>query len=122
MQQSLAFNKTANFNNHYSCYKVLIVLWSVFEKYIYQTKKLYQKPEPPMSFKDINSCCLTFHTVNNNIQPTNSYSNSILPSANKNSQLTTFIMEFNLANLIANTDQHKSSMIILIPTPKHRKP
>lgn len=31
-------------------------------------------------------------------------------------------MEFNLANLIANTDQHESSMIILIPAPEHRKP
>lgn len=31
-------------------------------------------------------------------------------------------MEFNLANLIANTDQHESSMIILIPAPNTENP
>lgn len=123
LQQSPAFNKTANINIHYSPYKVLILPWSVFEKYIYQTKMLYEKPEPSMCFKSINSCCLShtqsiFQTVGNNIQPTNSYRNSIVPSANEDIQLTTFIMEFNLAN----TAQHKSSMTILIPAPKHRKP
>lgn len=31
-------------------------------------------------------------------------------------------MKFNLANLIANTDQHKSSMTILIPAPNTENP